>query len=111
MSQIKLFAAFDTNLTLTLNCIDEYSWDGKQLPQFSRLGVAMNQYRTEFPGDLAVANDARMDRQKHDIVQHGISMQQSSNTMSAVEYLKSRDVAPHVIERVLLDPRRRRSLD
>lgn len=73
----------------------------------------MNQYQTEFSGDLAVATpvEARLDRQKRDIVQHGISMQQTSNTMSAVEYLKSRDVAPHVIERVLLEPRRRRSLD
>lgn len=73
----------------------------------------MNQYHTEFPGDLAIAtpSDPRHDRQKSDIVEHGISMQQSSNTMSAVEYLKSRDVAAHVIERVLLEPRRRRSLD
>jgi hypothetical protein len=73
----------------------------------------MNQLRTEFPGDLAIASssDARLDRDKRDIVQHGISMQQSSNTMSAVEYLKSRDVASHVIERVLLDPRRRRSIE
>jgi len=72
----------------------------------------MNQYQTEFPGDhaIATATDPRLDRQKRDIVQHGISMQQSSNTMSAVEYLKSRDVAAHVIERVLLEPRRRRSL-
>jgi hypothetical protein len=29
--------------------------------------------------------------------------------MSAFEYLKSRDVDPRVIERVLLEPRRRRS--
>ena len=73
----------------------------------------MNQYQIEFSGDLAIASstDPRLDRQKRDIVQHGISMQQSSNTMSAVEYLKSRDVASHVIERVLLEPRRRRSLD
>lgn len=72
----------------------------------------MNQYRLELPGDLAIADprEARMDQHKRDIVQHGISMQESSNTMSAVEYLKSRDVAAHVIERVLLDPRRRRRL-
>ncbi len=70
----------------------------------------MNQYQTEFPGDLAVAasTDPRLDRNKRDIVEYGISMQQSSNTMSAVEFLKSRDVASHVIERVLLEPRRRR---
>jgi len=73
----------------------------------------MNQNRNEFSGDLAIATsaDPRLDCHKRDIVQHGISMQQSSNTMSAVEYLKSRDVASHVIERVLLEPRRRRNLD
>jgi hypothetical protein len=72
----------------------------------------MNQHRLELPGDLAIAapTDARLDQHKRDIVQHGISMQESSNTMSAVEFLKSRGVAPHVIERVLLEPRRRRSL-
>lgn len=72
----------------------------------------MNQHRPQMTGDLAIANptDARLDLQKRDIVQHGISLQQSSNTMSAVEYLKSRDVAAHVIERVLLEPRRRRAL-
>ena len=70
----------------------------------------MNQHRLELPGDLAVAapTDARLDQRKRDIVQYGISMQESSNTMSAVEYLKARGVAPHVIERVL-EPRRRRN--
>jgi hypothetical protein len=71
----------------------------------------MNQNRPLFPGDLAVATprDARLDQHQRAIVDHGILMQQCSNTMSAFEYLKSRDIDPRVIERVLLEPRRRRS--
>jgi hypothetical protein len=71
----------------------------------------MNQNRPMYPGDLAVAAplDARLDQRQRAIVDHGILMQQRSNTMSAFEYLKSRDVDPRVIERVLLEPRRRRS--
>ena len=55
--------------------------------------------------------EARHDETQRNIVQRGISMQQSSNTMSAVEYLKSRDVGPQVIARVLLEPDRRRASD
>jgi hypothetical protein len=73
----------------------------------------MNQHRLQLPGDLAIAApvDARMDTRQRDIVNHGIELQESSNTMSALEYLKSRDVDAQVIERVLLDPRRRRSAE
>jgi hypothetical protein len=53
--------------------------------------------------------EARHDDAQRHIVERGISMQQSSNTMSAVEFLRSRDVGPHVIARVLLEPDRRRS--
>lgn len=71
----------------------------------------MNQNPHVFPDDLAIATpvDARLDLCQRDIVDHGILMQQSSNTMSAVEYLKSRDIDPRVIERVLLGPRHRRT--
>lgn len=55
--------------------------------------------------------EARHDDVQRDIVERGISMQQSTNTMSAVEFLKSRDVGPQVIARVLLEPERRRSND
>ena len=55
--------------------------------------------------------EARHDEAQRTIVERGISMQQTSNTMSAVEFLKSRDVGPHVIARVLLEPDRRRSND
>ena len=55
--------------------------------------------------------EARHDENQRCIVERGISMQQSSNTMSAVEFLKSRDVGPQVIARVLLEPDRRRGSD
>ena len=58
--------------------------------------------------DLA---EARHDETQRTIVERGISMQQTSNTMSAVEYMKSRDVGAQVIARVLLEPERRRSTD
>jgi hypothetical protein len=51
----------------------------------------------------------RRDLRCRDIVDHAITVQESSNTMSAFEYLKSHDIATHVIERVLLDPDRRRT--
>jgi hypothetical protein len=51
----------------------------------------------------------RRDCRSRDLVEHAIEVQESANTMAAVEYLKSHDVAPHVIARVLLDPEKRRS--
>jgi hypothetical protein len=70
----------------------------------------MNQTRLQSPGDHAIVAtvDARMDLRQQDIVECGIAMQRSSNTMSAFEYLRSRDVDQRVIERVLLYPQRRR---
>jgi hypothetical protein len=74
--------------------------------------MAMNQYRHTDSGDMAVAETdyQRLDLRRRDIVNHGISMQESSNTMSAIEYLKSHDIDADVIARVLLEPARRRSL-
>jgi hypothetical protein len=71
----------------------------------------MNQTQLESTGDhvIAARADERMDLRQHEIVECGIAMQQASNTMSAFEYLKSRDVDLRVIERVLLYPRRRRA--
>jgi hypothetical protein len=51
----------------------------------------------------------RRDARQKDIVDLGIALQQRSNTMSAVEYMRSQDVANEVIERVLTEPGRRRS--
>jgi hypothetical protein len=69
------------------------------------------QYQNDRGADLAVIepNYERLDLRRRDIVNHGISVQESANTMSAIEYLKSHDIAPHVIERVLLEPDRRRA--
>ena len=50
----------------------------------------------------------RLNLAMRDVVNHGISMQEAGNTVSAIEYLKARDVAPEIIERVLLNPQRRR---
>ncbi|MFL6674404.1 MAG: hypothetical protein ACJ8LG_14060 [Massilia sp.] len=70
----------------------------------------MTQHCFQFPGDLAIASaDARLDVHRRDIVDHGILMQQTSNTMTAFEYLRSRDIDSRVIERVLLEPARRRA--
>lgn len=67
----------------------------------------------QYPGSgdqtVAVADYQRQDSRRRDIVNHGISVQESSNTMSAIEYLKANDIDPEVIERVLLEPHRRRS--
>jgi len=51
----------------------------------------------------------RSDEQRKDIVDLGIALQQRSNTMSAVEYLRSQGIGHDVIERVLTEPGRRRS--
>lgn len=52
-------------------------------------------------------------QQRHDtassaVVERGISVQSSFNTVCAIEYLKSHNVHPKVIERVLLHPEQRR---
>ncbi|MES2149552.1 MAG: hypothetical protein V4508_07135 [Pseudomonadota bacterium] len=71
----------------------------------------MNPHRMAGSGSAALAEPSyqRQDLQRRDIVNHGISLQESSNTISAVEFLKSHDIAGHVIERVLLEPQRRRT--
>lgn len=58
--------------------------------------------------ELAISYQRRDARQK-DIVDLGIALQQRSNTMSAIEYMRSQEVSNEVIERVLTEPGRRRS--
>lgn len=53
----------------------------------------------------------RSDERSHQIVDKGISVQSSFNTICAVEYLKSHNVDAEVIERVLLRPDLRRKSD
>jgi hypothetical protein len=69
----------------------------------------MDQTSAQNNGGLAIAEDMRSDRLQHDIVEHGIQMRELGNTMSALEYLRARDVSPQVICRVLLEPHRRRA--
>jgi len=59
---------------------------------------------------LPATGEARTDVRRRVIVDAGIAVQGSSNTMSAVEYLRTRDIRGHVIERVLLGPHRRRTV-
>ena len=72
----------------------------------------MTQHRIDTAGDLATIATApyqRLDARMRDIVDHGISVQENTNTMSALEYLRSHGIAARVIERVLLEPQRRRN--
>jgi hypothetical protein len=50
----------------------------------------------------------RQDQASSAVVERGILVQTSFNTVCAIEYLKSHNVNPHVIERVLLHPDQRR---
>ena len=70
----------------------------------------MNQHVLSSPGDASVAEPdyERIDLRRRDVVNHAISVQESSNTMAAIEYLKAHDIDAQVIERVLLEPQRRR---
>ncbi|MCS0580571.1 hypothetical protein NX784_03110 [Massilia pinisoli] len=69
----------------------------------------MNEDSLELEDGQATVSYQRRDAQQQDIVDLGIALQQRSNTMSAVEYLRSQNVGNDVIERVLTEPGRRRS--
>jgi hypothetical protein len=72
----------------------------------------MNQHESQDGGGLAIAEPSyeRIDAHRREIVNHGMLMQETSNTISALEYLKSHEIAPDVISRVLHDPAQRRSI-
>ncbi|GAA4655856.1 hypothetical protein ACL58G_16135 [Massilia sp. GER05] len=69
----------------------------------------MNQDTLELEDGQVTVPYQRRDTHQKDIVDLGIALQQRSNTMSAVEYLRSQNVGNDVIERVLTEPGRRRS--
>lgn len=71
----------------------------------------MNPLRNDPADDVVLdePNYERRDVRCRDIVDHAIAVQETRNTMSAFEYLKSHDIDADVIERVLLDPERRRT--
>ena len=51
----------------------------------------------------------RQDLQGRDIVDLGIALQERDGTISAVEFLRSQDIAAAIIQRVLGEPERRRA--
>jgi hypothetical protein len=51
----------------------------------------------------------RQDVQGRDIVDHGIALQAREGTIPAVEFLRSRNIAAAIIQRVLGEPERRRA--
>jgi hypothetical protein len=53
-------------------------------------------------------NQQRHDERSSAVVERGITVQANFNTICAIEYMKSHNVAPQVIERVLLHPEQRR---
>ena len=59
----------------------------------------------------SATGEARFDARQRLIVDDAIAVLGSANTMSAFEYLRSHGVRKQIIERVLLDPRRRRPID
>lgn len=69
----------------------------------------MENFQVERTAPPPAMDEARTDARRRLIVDAGIAVQDSSNTMSAVEYLRARDIRAHVIERVLLEPHLRRS--
>jgi hypothetical protein len=71
----------------------------------------MNPYQRASAGNLAIIEPSceRTDLRVRDLVDHAIAVQQASNTLAALEYMKSHGIASHVIERVLLEPERRRN--
>jgi hypothetical protein len=60
------------------------------------------------PAPVAGLLQQRSDEFCSQIVDRGLMVQSSFNTVCAIEYLKSHNVDPQVIERVLLHPDQRR---
>lgn len=56
-----------------------------------------------------IRTSKRQDAHRRDIVDTGIALQQKSGTVSAVEFLRSQDIAAPVIQRVLGEPDKRRA--
>jgi hypothetical protein len=61
------------------------------------------------PGTDALHSELRCDLRQRDIVASGIAMLAGGGVMMVVEYLKLHAIGAHVIERVLLEPHRRRA--
>ena len=59
---------------------------------------------------VASVSELRSNADQRDVVTRGIATLSELGVVPAVEYLKSNGVRPKVIERVLLEPERRRML-
>ncbi|CAH0174859.1 hypothetical protein SRABI118_01086 [Massilia sp. Bi118] len=57
-----------------------------------------------------IRSSQRQDLHRREIVNAGIKLQERAGTVSAVEFLRSQDIASSVIERVLGEPERRRAI-
>jgi hypothetical protein len=72
----------------------------------------MNQRPTAFSGDFSHSRPGsgyiRHDERQREIIDDGIAVQQNTNTMTAFEFLRARDVDSRIIERVLMEPDLRR---
>ena len=58
----------------------------------------------------AMVRHVRVDQKMCDIVNLGIAVQAAFSTLCALEYLKSYNIDPDLIERVLLHPEQRRQV-
>ncbi|MYM73727.1 hypothetical protein GTP55_12225 [Duganella sp. FT109W] len=58
--------------------------------------------------NVSLAQQSRHNEECSAVVNRGIVVQSSFNTVCAIEYMKSHNVDPKVIERVLLHPEQRR---
>jgi hypothetical protein len=77
-------------------------------PPSQELFIMLNSTETlHMPVNTLVLH-ARVDQKMSDIVNLGIAVQAAFSTLCALEYLKSYNVAPELIERVLLHPEQRR---
>lgn len=63
----------------------------------------------EINQQVAASSELRRNISQRDIVARGIATLRDCGTMPAVEYLKSQGIRGGVIERVLLEPARRRA--
>lgn len=71
----------------------------------------MSPYRAQdINQSLSGSSELRRNMRQQDIVARGIATLRECGTMPALEYLKAHGVRPQVIERVLLEPERRRAL-
>ncbi len=70
----------------------------------------MSPYRAhDIDRRLSGSSELRRNVRERDIVARGIATLGECGTMPALEYLKAHGVRPQVIERVLLEPERRRA--